>query len=637
MSRLFHVIAILALTTASTQGAQNLIPNGTFDTNTAGWTVDSNNTLPSAFSWNATGAPPGSAQITNSLAGANLSNYVYTQCIAVNPSASLNFSGDMRRPSGQSTAGNGFLFVYWYLEPTCNTPSPTLFGQGPAPTTSEVDVWRTYAVNPLKVPSDTHGALVGIIVNKVTAGGTHTILFDNLSLIDISPATAADIVASAFPSPLFTTAGDPTAATTSYTLTNRGQTSTTITLSQGGDQNGGFFTQSPSSFTLAPEASQTVTISSVAQAGAAALNGFSAVSGSGVPANFRVPVQLLSSASAPSTTTVVAVTSRVDVAAPFATNPTGTITYRNDSNATGILSSDVAWIIPQAGAINLQAGQSTNVSFQIDRSKQPDASSNPAGSLTGRITLVYPKGSAGAKSPLDSPSLATSLVVPVTDTRQPTTKSDSIPQLAAGEVALLIPGIGHVTGSGGKEFISDVSILNSQSVVAVADAKLYYSAPAATVSTPQPVSGGQAIQLADVVNTYFAQGTSSQGTLHIRAGDTSKLAVSANVFNKANPKGTYGTAIPVFRSNKAASSGETLYLTGLRKDANAHTNLYLQEVSGSPASAHIEFFDANGASLGERESLQLRRRRLGGPAKGGSGHRHQHLGWQAAGLRHSGR
>lgn len=602
MNRLPIYLIGIALCVASASSANNLIPNGAFDTNTAGWSVDTNTTAFTSFTWNANGSPPGSAHITNTASVTNGTTYVYSQCIAVNPSSTIALSGQIRDPSGQGTTGSGFIFVYWYREFNCLTGSAVRLGDGPTGTNGQLDVWNTYSISGVTAPSDARGARVGLILGKGPAGGSHSMLFDNIFLSATGGTTTAPakVIASSFPSPLLVTANDPTAVSTSYTLTNTGETATTITLTRGGDQNGAFFTQSPSSFTLQPGASQNVTITSVTQNGAAALNGFSAVSGDGVAANFRVPIQLLASGT-PSTTDVVAITSRVDVAAPIATNPTGSITFLNGSDATGILSSDVAWIVPQAGPIVLRAGQPTTVTFQIDRSRQPDAS-NPAGSLTGRIALAYLRGSASAKHTLDSPGSATSLVVPVTDTRQPATKADAVPPLGSGEVALLIPGIGHVTGSGGKEFISDVSILNSQSVAAVSDARLYYSSPAATVSAAQPVSASQAIQLSDVVNTYFAQGTSSQGTLHVRAADTSKLAVSANVFNKANPRGTYGTAIPVFRSNRAASSGETLALTGLRRDATSHTNLYLQEVSGAPAAAHIEFFDAGGASLGTKDS-----------------------------------
>jgi len=427
----------------------------------------------------------------------------------------------------------------------------------------------------------------------------------SVSTLFITVKRVASVVATSFPSPLLVASDNSSVATSTFTLENVGGTDTTVTLGKGGDQGGGFFLVSPTTFPLAAGGSQVVTLTSVGQPLPIALTGFVEVSGAGVEAGTQVAVQLLASALVgQGIPDIVAVTTRVDVAAPIGTDPTGTITYRNDgtTDAAGILSSDADWLIPQPGIVRIDRGATVTVNFRIDRTKQPDAA-NPAGSLSANIRLVYPFGSTGtSRVPLDGPSLAGAVTTPVTDTRQATTKSDAIPPLANGEVALMIPGVGHVTGSGGKEFISDISILNTQSTIAVPDAKLYFSSSSATVSAPQPVSASQAVQLSDVVNTYFKQGTAVQGTMHIRSRDTSRLAVSANVFNKANLKGTYGTAIPVFRSNRVIGSGEKLVLTGLRKDATAHTNLYLQEMSGAAGEAHIEFFNATGQSLSARDA-----------------------------------
>jgi len=415
----------------------------------------------------------------------------------------------------------------------------------------------------------------------------------------------ASLVVTSFPTALAVTAGDGSTATTSYAITNLGERTADVTLTN--ELTGApFFVQVPERFSLAPGGSQTVSITSIPQPNPMSASGFSVSSGAAGETPTRVEIRLVSSAPVGlGIPNIVAVTTRVDVAAPTGTNPTGTITYRNDGTrtATGILSSDADWLIPQSAVVQIDSGATVSASFRIDRTRQPDAG-NPSGSLSANIRLVYPFGSTGtSRSALSDPSsLAGAVTTPVTDTRQTATKSDAIPPLANDEVAVMISGVGHVIGSGGKEFISDVSILNTLSATSVPDAKLYFSSPNAVVSASQPVNPAQGLQLSDVVNTFFKQGTSSQGTMHIRSRDSSKLSVSANVFNKSNLKGTYGTAIPVFRSNRVIGSGERLVLTGLRKDATAHTNLYLQEMSGSPASAHIEFFDENGASKGSLDS-----------------------------------
>ncbi|HVT04509.1 MAG TPA: hypothetical protein VHL58_14170 [Thermoanaerobaculia bacterium] len=426
----------------------------------------------------------------------------------------------------------------------------------------------------------------------------------DLSSEAVGTTGATAIVVASTPAPLVEVAGSGSTATSSYVLTNVGGLTTTITLGKGDDQGGNFFSQSPSQpFSLDPGGSQIVTITSTAQALPILLKGVSIPTGAGVTPGLQIPVQLFAHAppglGIPS---VFAVASRVDVAGPIGQDPTGQISFRNDGNATayGVLSADVPWIVPTSGIIQIEPGTtSAPISFQIKRSQQPDAA-NPAGSITGTITLVYPTGSTGgnARNVLGSPVDPTSLAgLVVSDTRQKDVSNTPIPPLEPGEVALLVPGIGHVVGSGGKEFITDVSIVGTDSVVGVPDMKVFYTSSAPTAKLDQAVSPSQGLQLADVVTQSFKIPPPTQGTLHIRSKDTSKLAVSANVFNKANPKGSYGTAIPVFRSNRVIGSGEKLVLTGLRKDATAHTNLYLQEMSGSQGAAHIEFFNAAGQSL----------------------------------------
>jgi len=403
----------------------------------------------------------------------------------------------------------------------------------------------------------------------------------------------AKVVVTSFPAVLTEIAAQGGSDATAFSVSNVGDlpASVNINISSTGAN---FFTVSPSSFSLGAGATEVITVTAPAQPLPGSFLGAASVLADGSNVAI-IPVKLL--AFAPSglgIPNVLAITSRVDIAAPRGTNPSGVITYRNTgtTRVAGLVSTDVIWIIPAPGIVTIDPGQTVDVPFQIDRSKQPDAAS-ASGSIQGNATLVYEAGSTGARLFAGS-TAGTSLVVPITDTRQPDTAAQAVPPLSAGEVALLIPGVGHVTGSGGKEFISDVSIVNSQSTLGLSDVKLFYSSASATVSSPQPLAANQSLQLADAINTYFKQGTSAQGTLHIRSKDTSRLAVSANVFNKANPKGTYGTAIPVFRSNRVIAAGEKLYLTGLRKDATAHTNLYLQEMSGTAGSARIEFFDEAG-------------------------------------------
>ena len=216
--------------------------------------------------------------------------------------------------------------------------------------------------------------------------------------------------------------------TTSYTLTNSGGAATTITLSQSGS----FFTQSPSSFTLQPGGSQTITITGIAEP-ANSYEGSSNPSGVGS----TVPVKLLSAAPPTGSVSADPGSTRVDVAASSGTNPTGSVSFTNhgSSTLTGILTSDVPWIIPQSGVVTIAPGQTVTLSFTIDRTKRPDSSAL-IGSAEGSLSLTFLSGSGSAQTlarrPFDNVTFIPSdSLVKVVHTVQTTVTSAGIPGLGA--------------------------------------------------------------------------------------------------------------------------------------------------------------------------------------------------------------
>ena len=391
-------------------------------------------------------------------------------------------------------------------------------------------------------------------------------------------------------------------AKTTYALANAGSASTTITFSQ----DGSFFTQSPASFTLAPGASQLVTISATAQP-QGTYEGASTPSGSGVPSGLQIPVKLVSAPAPTGRVTADPNTNRVDVAASPGSSPTGSITFKNNgtSRLIGVLNSDVPWILPQPGTVTIDPGQTVTLNFRTDRSKRPDAAA-PVGSTEGNLTLSFLSGaSAGAKGTLDGPSPTPSItLVKVVDTVQPAVTTAGIPAIAAGEVALFVSGVGHTIGTRGALFISDVSVLNPQGSKAIDDVKMYYTSTTSSASSSRSTSlpsvpGQVSVTVADIVKTVFS-GNDERGTLQIRSRDADKLAVAATVLTTNNPAGTFGNTIPVFSSDRSIGVGSSLVLSGVRKDNATHTNLYIQETGGSPASVQIDFQAADGSPVSSR-------------------------------------
>jgi hypothetical protein len=419
--------------------------------------------------------------------------------------------------------------------------------------------------------------------------------------VTVNVITTPSVVVSSLPSAMIQAQGSG-GATTSYTLSNAGGASTSVFL----DQDKNFFTQTPIQFALAPGQSQVVTVTGVAQQGAGVIEGVATPFGNGVAQGLQIPIKLLSTALPSQSVSALPANNRVDVADVAGASPTGSVSFANNGNGTltGVLVSDVPWIIPQSDVVSIPPHTTSSFTFRIDRTKRPDSDSL-LGSLAGNISLVFLSGSAAKTAPRPSdttpaPSVTTVVVV---DTVKLTVSNGAPPALAAGEVALFIPGVGHVNSTVGV-FISDVAFLNPTSNRRVDDLRLFFTpvssgtTSAKTAAVPS-LASSVSVAIADVVKNVF--GNEGQvGSLQIRSRDADKLGLNTNIFNSSSPSGTYGTAIPTFRSDRSVEPGGRLVLSGLRQDANSHTNLFYQETSGGTTSILTEFFDANGLSLGTR-------------------------------------
>jgi hypothetical protein len=397
-------------------------------------------------------------------------------------------------------------------------------------------------------------------------------------------ATPAQVVVTNTPGLIISVMLQPPGQGT-FTLTNVGETATTITLGQQGT----FFTQSPTSFALAGGASQIVTVT----AGSATIRfdpyeGASLPIGNGVAAGMRIPIKILFIGFnfIIGEDEITPGQPRVEVTAPAGTNPSGTAVFRNRGDAnSAFVTSDSPWLLPDS-KVTFGDDASANVNFTIDRSRRPDQGA--AGSVAGSMSLFY-QTQTGFKGGYKS-------YITVVDTVQLAAVAGPIPPLGTGEVALFVSGAGNVTGSGGKTFLSDVSILNATSSAAPS-LRLYYLGGGVSLAAPaMTLSAVQSLSLADIVKSMFGR-SGETGVVQFRGIDPKNVFINANVFNSNNPAGSYGTAIPVFRSDRAAAQDETLFITGVRRDSQSHTNLFLQEVSGQPATVDVVLLGADGSTL----------------------------------------
>lgn len=403
--------------------------------------------------------------------------------------------------------------------------------------------------------------------------------FSTSASVTVSVMLAPAVVVSALP-PLIVQREGASGATATYTVSNIGGSAANVSLFQSGN----FFSQSPTSFTLAPGASQVVTITASALA-AGAFEGKALIGGMPTPFPLEVPVRVFSAPRSAGIASAKPLRNRVDLFAGIGTSPTSVVMFRNtgDEPLTGVLTANAAWLIPQTGLITIPAGATAGIGFAVDRTKR----TSDFGSETATLSFTYLRGETVAVS-------STTVV----DTVRPQTMAIGAPPLKPGEVALFVPGAGHVTGSVGT-FLSDLSVLALPGTD-VSDATLFYSSidGASRKAALLPLVAGE-IALADVVSTVF--GSDAQiGTLQIRSASATKLAVNTNVFNSSNPAGTYGTALPVFRSDRSVPSGGRLILTGLRSDSSNHTNLFIQETAGTGVTVRTEFLAADGLPVGSR-------------------------------------
>jgi len=467
----------------------------------------------------------------------------------------------------------------------------------PKVTTS--DKWQKGTIVPGLSPSSTYYAIVKSI-SYANGRQPNTLFSDPTAEISFTTSAAvtssAQLVATVLPQPIIQ-APNTAGATTTYRVTNVGGSPALVTVTQQGD----FFTQPSAAFTLNGGESQTITLTGLAKP-EGTYDGTTTASAAGT--SITVPVRLVSAVSSGSTSLTVS-ENRIDlVSSGGRTIGTFFVTNSGSTSFIGVIGADVEWIIPPATILNLLPGESRQITITVDPAKRPDPSLL-TGTVTGSVQILTLTPRIGKKSSVaGSSSTAATVTVSLTTVVLP--GASSIPPLKEGEVAWFAPGVGHVVSSVGL-FLSDISILNAFGSRAIDDMKLFYKPAQNTnplLATLGSLPVSQSLVIGDVVKNVFG-GDAQVGTMQVRTKDWQTLSIAANVFNVSNPLGTYGTSIPIFRSDRAASSADKIYLTGMRRSDTSHTNIFLQETTGQTATATIDFFDAAGHITSSRtESVE---------------------------------
>ena len=289
---------------------------------------------------------------------------------------------------------------------------------------------------------------------------------------------------------------------------------------------------------------------------------------------------------------------RVDVAGP---GPilTGSVAFRNvgTAPATGVVVSEAPWLIPANDPVQIAANQAATIGFTINRAFRTEPES--VDSLLTTVRFVYPPQTrAGGRSTNSAGE----------DTQPGTQTSDSpdlaavvtpLPDIAAGQIGLTIPGIRSLTIPSGR-ILTDLLVSSTAADPALGLYLLEKDSPsngALRASNATNVTASGPLLLANVVDKGFNK-PSATGSLHFRSSVSSRLSVDALIQVLDNARQLlFFRDSPSARSDRGAATGATLYLPGVESFQTASAVVYVQEVAGTATEFEIQILSASGVVL----------------------------------------
>jgi PKD repeat protein len=159
-----------------------------------------------------------------------------------------------------------------------------------------------------------------------------------------------------------------------------------------------------------------------------------------------------------------------------------------------------------------------------------------------------------------------------------------------------LPVAGHVLGSTGTTFVTDVTVANGSSGPAAAQLVFTPSNGLAPKSAPLPLASGEARVLADVVGSQFAM-TDALGSLQLRADGVSPSALRvAGRTYVATESGTLGFGAAGLTGFDGASGDRIL--SNLAADDEFRTNIGAVNPTDAPLGFLVELADQAGNLLG---------------------------------------
>lgn len=172
---LLATLLTTALFVSGQLSAQNAVQNGTFDTNTAGWTPDPGVTL-SWSSRDAGGSPSsGSVLVTNQ----GTANYGISQCAPATP-GKKSLVLRVFTPSAQGTTGSPYAYLIFFANPDCTGTRTGGYGNN---VNDQTDRWLTVLQTNQVAEAGTQSVKVLLRVIKQSSSGTFHMYFDDVAVL----------------------------------------------------------------------------------------------------------------------------------------------------------------------------------------------------------------------------------------------------------------------------------------------------------------------------------------------------------------------------------------------------------------------------------------------------------------------
>lgn len=185
--RILLAAGVLAWTIASPSRAQNLLPNGEFDTDIVAWFTAG---AGSAIAWTGLdhdGCAPavsGALLATNSATSAGVTRGSAACVTDIVGNATYSFGADLHFPAGQARTGSAEIVVVWFSTPDCTGLSGDSVTGDTTVDTSTAGTWVEVRNDAATAPADATSASFSVRLLKNEAGGSLALAYDGAFLAD---------------------------------------------------------------------------------------------------------------------------------------------------------------------------------------------------------------------------------------------------------------------------------------------------------------------------------------------------------------------------------------------------------------------------------------------------------------------